>query len=85
MGVNSLFAGKKKDPGAVLPEVRIRVGARVKDRAMADEILMECGSITLNGPAGGGGRVENVKNVINVMSILVPREDVKISVTYLEV
>jgi hypothetical protein len=52
---------------------------------MADEILMECGSITLNGPAGGGGRVENVKNVINVMSILVPREDVKISVTYLEV
>jgi hypothetical protein len=85
MGINSLLPGRRPPCEQALSEVRARVSIRVKNKRIAEEIIYECGSNVLNGPGGGGGRVESVKRVVSVLSILIPGEDVNINVEYMEV
>ena len=66
-------------------EVRLRVAARTKDRANAAIIGNEVEALYTNGPAGGGGAVKSVREIISIASILIPREDVQIHVEYKEV
>jgi hypothetical protein len=54
-------------------EVRVRVAGRCADREQAEEIGLEVKALWLAGPAGGGGAVSRVREVIAIGSAYVPR------------
>ncbi|NLC07844.1 MAG: DUF1446 domain-containing protein [Syntrophomonadaceae bacterium] len=55
-------------------EVRLRVAARTSTRAEAQIIGEEVETLWTNGPAGGGGARRSVREVIGVVSTLIPRD-----------
>jgi hypothetical protein len=65
-------------------EVRARVAVRTPDRADAVRVANEVEAMYLNGPAGGGGVTKFVREVIAAVSVLIPREPVRTTVTMLE-
>lgn len=85
MGVNSLYWGGGENHCGEPREVRLRVAGRTKDRVSATRIGQEVESLYTNGPAGGCGAVQNVREIISVASMLIGRNDVKPTVTYKEV
>ena len=87
MGVNSLYRDgiSASVAGGPPAEVRLRVAARTKDAENARMIGNEVEALYTNGPAGGGGAVKSVREIISIASILVPRERVHVCVDYLEV
>jgi hypothetical protein len=58
-------------------EVRLRIAARSRDRKAAEAVGFEVRTLHVNGPAGGGGGVNRVRDVLGVKSVLLPRELVK--------
>lgn len=62
-------------------EVRLRIAARSPDRKTAQALGFEMRTLHVNGPSGGGGGTNAVREVIGVKSVLVPREWVKPRVT----
>ena len=62
-------------------EVRLRIAARSPDRKTAQALGFEIRTLHVNGPSGGGGGTNAVREVIGVKSVLVPREWVKPRVT----
>lgn len=62
-------------------EVRLRMAARSPDRKTAQALGFEMRTLHVNGPSGGGGGTNAVREVIGVKSVLVPREWVKPRVT----
>jgi hypothetical protein len=58
-------------------EVRMRFAARSPDRKAAQAVGFEVRTLHVNGPAGGGGGTNNLREVLGVKSILIPRELVK--------
>jgi Acyclic terpene utilisation family protein AtuA len=72
VGVNAMhgpFLGQNHDPY----EVRVRLAARCATAAVAARIGQEVEALYLNGPAGGGGVTQSVREVVAVASTLVPR------------
>ena len=65
-------------------EVRARVAARVKTKKEAELLANEVEAMYLNGPAGGGGAVKSVREVVAALSVLIPRTLVNTSVTLVE-
>ena len=55
-------------------EVRLRIAARSPDRKAALAVGFEVRTLHVNGPAGGGGGSNAVREVLAVKSILIPRE-----------
>jgi hypothetical protein len=55
-------------------EVRLRVAARCSTEAMAWDLVNEVETLYTNGPAGGGGAHRLVKEVIAVVSCLLPED-----------
>jgi Protein of unknown function (DUF1446). len=84
IGVNSLYDSSLKEK-ASYDEVRLRVAARTLTKADAIVIGNEVEALYTNGPAGGGGARKYVREVVSIASILIPAEDIKISVQYEEV
>ncbi|WP_444771419.1 acyclic terpene utilization AtuA family protein [Rhodopseudomonas sp. NSM] len=84
IGVDSLhgqrLAGGMGDPY----EIRLRIAARFATRTLAEALAREVESLYTNGPAGGGGVVQLVREVIAVQSVLIPREQTTPVVTMLE-
>lgn len=75
IGVSSLHGNL---PGRPEPyEVRLRVAARSDDRKKAEAVGFEVRTLNVNGPAGGGGGSNSVRQVIGVKSLLLPREYVR--------
>ena len=75
IGVSSLHGDL---PGRPEPyEVRLRVAARSEDRKKAEAVGFEVRTLNVNGPAGGGGGTNAVRQVIGVKSLLLPREHVR--------
>jgi hypothetical protein len=74
IGVDSLFgpstSQKIPDPW----EVRLRVAVRTETHADACRVGREVEALWIMGPAGGGGATGQVKEVINVVSLLLPRD-----------
>ena len=66
-------------------EVRARVALRVATRAEAEHVAHEVEALYLNGPASGGGVTQSVREVIAAAAVLIPREWVQTSVTFLKV
>lgn len=65
-------------------EVRVRFAQRCTSRADAQAIGQEVEALYLNGPAGGGGVTQSVREVVAVASVRVPRSVVKTSVEILD-
>jgi hypothetical protein len=84
VGINSIYWNHDrsyKQP----EEVRLRVAARTKDRVSASRIGQEVEALYVNGPAGGCGAEQGVREIISVASLLIDRNDVCTKVTYKEV
>lgn len=58
-------------------EVRLRIAARSPDRKAAQAVGFEVRTLHVNGPAGGGGGNNALREVLGVKSLLLPRELVK--------
>ncbi|MDR0880145.1 MAG: DUF1446 domain-containing protein [Clostridioides sp.] len=87
IGYNSLYGDAISNQYApeTFSEIRLRVSARTKDRKNADLIGNEIEALYTNGPAGGGGATKRVSEIVSVCSVFVPREAVKVEVSYKEV
>ena len=87
IGCNSLYRDAiSKEIGSGTPcEVRLRAAGRTKDRKNAVLLANEVEALYTNGPAGGGGAVKRVSEIVSVCSIFVPRDDVTQKIRYFEV
>jgi hypothetical protein len=63
-------------------EVRARVAARTTTRRAAERIGAEVEALYTNGPAGGGGAIAGVREVVAVASTLIARDQVHPFVIY---
>jgi hypothetical protein len=75
IGIDSLHG-----PGEGRPEpyeVRLRVVGRARERRLAEEIGWEVETLYTNGPQGGAGDSRQVREVLAVQSVLLPRELVR--------
>ncbi|MER7014471.1 acyclic terpene utilization AtuA family protein [Saccharopolyspora sp. NPDC000359] len=73
--------GGSGEPG---DECRLRVAAMAPNPAAADVVCHEVEALYTNGPAGGGGVRTDVREVVGIVSTLIPREDVETQLTVLE-
>lgn len=85
IGVNSLHGEAVSAQDAAPYEVRVRVAGRTASRAQAVRIGNEVETLYTNGPAGGGGATKSVREVLAVQSVLLPREQVKPTFTFVEI
>ncbi|NWE67746.1 DUF1446 domain-containing protein [Pseudomonas gingeri] len=75
MGVDSLHGERLGSRVDSEPwEVRLRVAARCARRTDAVRIGNEVETLYTNGPSGGGGASKSVRQVVAVVSLLLPRE-----------
>lgn len=58
-------------------EVRLRVAGRTADRQQAEALAGEVETLYTNGPAGGGGAIKKVEELVSVVSVLVPKSQVR--------
>ncbi len=65
-------------------EVRARLAVRCSTREQAERVGQEVEALYLNGPAGGGGVTQSVREVIAAASALVPRDAARTAVRILE-
>ncbi|MET3431017.1 hypothetical protein ABIC71_000480 [Herbaspirillum seropedicae] len=80
IGMNAI-AGPQMSAGAPEPyEVRLRVTGRTASMQQAVLIGNEVETLYTNGPAGGGGATKSAREVIAVLSLLLPRSLVHPSV-----
>ena len=84
IGVNSIHGNALSNKSDAY-EIRARVAARVKSRKEAEFVANEVEAMYLNGPAGGGGAVKSVREVVAALSVMVPRQMINTSVTLVEV
>ena len=83
IGVDALH-GEKLSAGREPYEVRVRVAGRTGSLAEAVRIGNEVETLYTNGPAGGGGATKSAKEVVAVVSALLPADLTTPAVHYLE-
>jgi hypothetical protein len=82
IGVDSVHRGPLAGSGPEPQEARIRVVGRTRNLEDAVRIGNEVETLWLNGPAGGGGAWKSAREVIAAVSTLLPRSEIRTSVTY---
>lgn len=82
IGLDAIHRGQAS-AGSEPREVRARVVVRTMDREQARRVGHEVTALWLNGPSGGGGATRGVTEDIGIVSVLLPREDVAVEVTFL--
>jgi hypothetical protein len=82
IGVDAVHRGAGA-PRAEPAEVRLRVVGRTESMAEAVRLANEVETLYTNGPAGGGGASKSAREVLAVVSTLIPRAQVTPSVTML--
>lgn len=83
IGVNAMHGpalGAEREPY----EVRVRLALRAPTRTQAERAGLEVEALYLNGPAGGGGVTQSVREVVAAASALIPREAVRTECQMLE-
>lgn len=83
IGVNAMHGpklGTEREPY----EVRARMAVRCESQDEAQRVGQEVEALYLNGPAGGGGVTQSVREVIAAASVLVPRDAVRTAVQVLQ-
>ncbi len=84
------FTGYSSLHGETIPtqstpyEVRLRVAAKAPDAGLANWVGEEVEALYTNGPAGGGGVRKYSSEVLGIVSVLLPRELVKVNVNVFE-
>jgi hypothetical protein len=73
IGVDAVRKGGEVEPAPDLREVRIRVAARTDSMAEAIRVGNEVESLYTNGPAGGGGAWKSARQIVAVVSTLLPQ------------
>jgi hypothetical protein len=58
-------------------EVRLRVAGRCRERPAAEAVGEEVETLLTNGPAGGAGDFKQVREILAVQSVLLPRQLVR--------
>ncbi len=81
IGVDALHRSPRS-AAADPPEVRIRVIGRADSMAEAVRIGNEVETLYTNGPAGGGGAWKSARQIVAVVSTLIPEAKVQPSVSY---
>ncbi len=81
IGCNAILAGASR--ATEPPEVRVRVSVRCETAEQARRVTREVEALYLNGPAGGGGATQSVREVIAADAVLIPREWVQTRVEVL--
>jgi len=81
IGVNSLH-GDNRSAGHDPYEVRVRVAGRTRSMVEAVRIGNEVETLYTNGPAGGAGAWKSAREVVAMVSALLPRSMVSPSVRY---
>jgi hypothetical protein len=77
IGVDSVAGAAMPTPAMDPPEVRIRVAGRTATLADAIRIGNEVEALYTNGPAAGGGAVKSAREVVAVLSTMLPRAQVR--------
>ncbi len=87
IGYNSLYKTKISDmfSSEENSEIRLRISGRTKTYNDAKLIARELEYLYTNGPAGSSGIESKVTQVLSIGAIIIPKEDIAISITYLEV
>ena len=83
IGVDAIH-GPASGAGREPYEVRARLAVRTATRAQAELVGREVEALYLNGPAGGGGVTQLVREVVAVASALIPRDAVHAECLMLE-
>jgi hypothetical protein len=84
IGVNSILGPTLSATGYEPPEVRVRVVGRTDSLQEAIRIGNEVEALYLNGPASGGGATKSAREVVGILSTLMPESRVKCAITYVE-
>lgn len=80
LGVNAMHGESLSGGGGEPYEVRIRVAGRAENLKEATRIANEVESLYTCGPAGGGGASKSARDIVAVVSVLLPRDDIHPSV-----
>lgn len=83
IGIQSAYQ-KNFTADAAIAEVRMRVAATATTAASAALIGEEVEALYTNGPAGGGGVRKYTNEVLGVVSVLLPRENITPIITYIK-
>ncbi|WP_413205309.1 acyclic terpene utilization AtuA family protein [Rhodospirillum sp. A1_3_36] len=83
IGLDSVLGSPRPDREDPF-EVRVRFAARTNSPEDARRVAREVDALYLNGPAGGGGVVHGVREVIGILSILIPEDRVHPHIHFLE-
>jgi hypothetical protein len=81
IGLNAINPLPLKGAGEP-PEVRLRVAGRTATREQAEALAGEVEALYTNGPAGGGGAVKKVEELVSVVSVLLPKSAVRPTVIH---
>src|SRR5271165_3789089 len=84
VGVDSLHGAKLAAHAGEPYEVRVRVTGRTETLREAVRIGNEVETLYTNGPAGGGGAWKSAREVVAVASVLLPREQARPQVRFVE-
>ena len=80
----SAVHGAASAPSADPYEIRLRVAGRCARRGDAQALAQEVQTLLTNGPYGGSGDFMQVRELIGVRSVLVPREAVEARVEVMQ-
>lgn len=84
IGIDSLHGpAVQGDQGGAPYELRIRVACRAASAAEAAKVGVEVATLLTNGPAGGAADFASVREIIGILSILLPRESVRPAVVFI--
>jgi Acyclic terpene utilisation family protein AtuA len=78
------FTKEMSADDSVAREVRIRVVARTRDRAVARAVGAEVEALYTNGPAGGGGAFASDREVVAITSGLIVRAAVEMRLAWVQ-
>ena len=84
IGVDSLHGAEVSAHANEPYEVRVRVAGRAENLREAIRIGNEVETLFTNGPAAGGGATKSARDIVAVASVLLPREQAKPSVRFVE-
>jgi hypothetical protein len=84
IGVDSLHGAEISARANEPYEVRIRVAGRTENLREAIRIGNEVETLFTNGPAAGGGATKSARDIVAVASVLLPREQAKPLVQFVE-
>ena len=84
IGVDAMHGPQLGGDRRALRGARARWPCAAAPREQAERVGQEVEALYLNGPAGGGGVTQSVREVIAAASVLVPRDAARTAVRILE-